>query len=113
MKAAAHALDYRTNLGNLLVSLGRTADDVQKTLGRLPDARPGHPRPGQVLFGKYLVERQLGMGAMGSVWLVRHLQLDVLRALKLIVFNAAPNDRPAPGSGARGGPWPASPIPMR
>ena len=62
MKAAPHALDYRTNMGNLLVSLGRTTDDVQKTLGRLPDAKPGQPQPGQVLFGNYLVERKLGGG---------------------------------------------------
>ncbi len=43
------------------------------------------PEPGKVLFGTYLVERQLGGGAMGTVWLVRNLELDTLRALKLIV----------------------------
>ena len=47
----------------------------------------GHevPEPGKVLFGTYLVQRQLGGGAMGTVWLVRNLELDTLRALKLIV----------------------------
>ena len=52
--------------------------------------RPGgEPRPGQILFGRYLVLRQLGEGGMGSVWLVRHLELDAERALKLIVSGTA------------------------
>ena len=37
------------------------------------------------MFGRYLVEKKLGEGGMGSVWLVRHLELDAHRALKLIV----------------------------
>jgi eukaryotic-like serine/threonine-protein kinase len=45
--------------------------------------------PGITLFGRYRVERQLGEGGMGSVWLVRHLELDTLRALKLIVSGIA------------------------
>ena len=36
VQAAPRALDYRTNLGDLMVSLGRSADDVQRTIGRLP-----------------------------------------------------------------------------
>lgn len=47
------------------------------------------PVPGQVLFGRYLVVRQLGEGGMGTVWLVRHLELDSERALKLIVSGIA------------------------
>ncbi len=43
------------------------------------------PRPGQILFDRYLVERLLGRGGMGSVWLVRHTDLDEHRALKLII----------------------------
>ena len=49
----------------------------------------GQPEPGHVLFGRYLVERQLGEGGMGTVWLVRHLELDAPRALKLIVSGIA------------------------
>lgn len=43
------------------------------------------PCPGEVLFGRYLVVEQLGKGGMGTVWLVRHLEFDSERALKLIV----------------------------
>jgi serine/threonine protein kinase len=44
-----------------------------------------HIEPGRVLFERYLIERELGRGGMGIVWLVRHLDLDTLRALKTIV----------------------------
>lgn len=50
-----------------------------------PILAPGSIQPGQTLFGRYHVERQLGEGGMGTVWLVRHLELDSLRALKLII----------------------------
>ncbi len=44
-----------------------------------------YPEPGRVLFDRYLVEKRIGQGGMGSVWLVKHLELDTHRALKLIV----------------------------
>jgi hypothetical protein len=49
----------------------------------------GHLAPGQIVFGRYLVKRQLGRGGMGSVWLVHHLELDVDRAVKMIVAGIA------------------------
>ena len=40
-------------------------------------------RPGEVFRG-YVVERQLGMGGLGTVWLVRHQVLDTLFAVKIL-----------------------------
>lgn len=48
------------------------------TWDTLDDA--GDLRPGQILFGRYEVDRLLGRGGMGAVWLVRHLELDRQRA---------------------------------
>jgi serine/threonine-protein kinase len=45
----------------------------------------GELRPGLVVFDKYLVIRLLGQGGMGAVWLVRHRDLDIERAVKVIV----------------------------
>jgi serine/threonine-protein kinase len=41
-------------------------------------------RPGDVLAGKYRVERVLGQGGMGYVVAARHLQLDQLVAMKFL-----------------------------
>src|SRR5687767_10806194 len=41
-------------------------------------------KPGDVLAGKYRVERVLGAGGMGIVVAARHLQLDQLVALKFL-----------------------------
>ncbi|WP_437673562.1 serine/threonine-protein kinase [Sorangium sp. So ce131] len=40
--------------------------------------------PGIVIAGRYRVERELARGAMGTVWVGRHLQLDVDIAIKLM-----------------------------
>ena len=44
---------------------------------------------GQVLFEKYLIVRKLGQGGMGLVWMVKHLELDTFRALKMILDGIA------------------------
>jgi serine/threonine protein kinase len=49
----------------------------------------GRLQPGQVVFGRYMVLGLLGRGGMGTVWRVRHTELDVERALKLIVAGIA------------------------
>jgi serine/threonine protein kinase/formylglycine-generating enzyme required for sulfatase activity len=51
----------------------------------------GKIEPGQVLYSKYLVLRKLGSGAMGEVWLVRHVTLKSEHALKVIIPNIASN----------------------
>jgi serine/threonine-protein kinase len=43
-------------------------------------------KPGEVLAGKYQVERVLGEGGMGVVVAARHLQLDQIVALKFLRF---------------------------
>jgi eukaryotic-like serine/threonine-protein kinase len=53
-------------------------------------SEPGQPEPGRqlgpgdVLRGKYRIERLIGEGGMGSVWQALHLQLDLPVALKLL-----------------------------
>jgi serine/threonine protein kinase len=47
--------------------------------------------PQQVLSGKYRLERELGRGGMGSVWLAQHLTLRSPVAIKLIDPGIATN----------------------
>ncbi len=46
-------------------------------------------REGELLAGKYRVERELGQGGMGVVYLAKHLELDEYVALKLMRPEAA------------------------
>src|SRR5262245_59195702 len=48
-------------------------------------------RPGDVVAGKFRVERVLGAGGMGVVLAATHLQLDQLVALKFLLPSAAAN----------------------
>jgi eukaryotic-like serine/threonine-protein kinase len=48
----------------------------------------GEPKPGDVLAGKYRVERVLGVGGMGVVVAAHHLQLDERVALKFLLPQA-------------------------
>lgn len=71
---------------------GRPRDPNGSTLSSASSSgdRPpsGPPEAGHVWLGKYDVLRKLGQGAMGEVWLVRHLELGIERALKLISLSA-------------------------
>jgi serine/threonine-protein kinase len=55
------------------------------------DQRQVNPVPGDVLAGKYRVERVLGAGGMGIVVAAHHLQLDEKVALKFLLPNALLN----------------------
>jgi serine/threonine-protein kinase len=50
-------------------------------------------KSGQILFDRYIVERELGRGGMGIVLLVRHRELGSERALKLIVSGIARDEQ--------------------
>ncbi|MCC6999003.1 MAG: serine/threonine protein kinase [Deltaproteobacteria bacterium] len=52
---------------------------------------PNQVRPGEVLAGRYLVERQLGVGGMGVVVAATHMQLDQKVALKFLLPEAMAN----------------------
>ncbi len=52
--------------------------------------RPATPSPGDVLAGKYRVERVIGQGGMGVVVAATHLQLDQLVALKFTTLDGGP-----------------------
>src|SRR5579863_9701106 len=49
-------------------------------------------KEGDLLSGKYRVERVLGSGGMGIVVSARHVQLDQLVAIKLVRDRALGND---------------------
>ena len=40
---------------------------------------------GQLVFNRYIVQKEVGRGGMGAVWLVKHRELNADRALKVIV----------------------------
>jgi serine/threonine-protein kinase len=48
----------------------------------------GEPKPGDVLRGKYRVERMLGSGGMGTVLLATHLKMGQLVAVKMLLPEA-------------------------
>src|SRR5277367_7130749 len=45
----------------------------------------GQPQPGDVILGKYRIERVIGLGGMGAVVAARHLQLEERVAIKFLL----------------------------
>jgi eukaryotic-like serine/threonine-protein kinase len=58
----------------------RKIEDVGRAM--LPKAPPTTRAPGQVVTSRYRLERPIGDGGMGEVWLAHHLSLDAEVALK-------------------------------
>ena len=56
---------------------------------------PGLPREGDVIAGKYRIERLLGMGGMGAVVAARHLELDDRVAIKMLLPHLPASGEPA------------------
>jgi serine/threonine-protein kinase len=63
---------------------GKAAPAVSATGETTPGYAFGQLRPGQVVLGRYTVERELGRGGMGAVYLARDAKLSDRVALKTI-----------------------------
>src|SRR3954466_3389497 len=49
-------------------------------------------QPGDVIAGKFRLERVIGRGGMGAVWAARHAQLDLPAAVKFLGAEADEKD---------------------
>ena len=74
--------DKRTQLGTAPVRPATPAPGASPITVVLPD-RPD-PLLGQTLASRYLIQKKLGEGGMGSVYLARHSVLDKPLAIKVL-----------------------------
>ena len=83
--------------GSQSVLPGARRDPPLSMAGGSPSMLPGatdEREPGSIVAGRYLLERAIGRGGMGMVWVGRDLTLDIDVAIKLIRHDrAAPEAR--------------------
>src|SRR5689334_6216223 len=60
------------------------ASSASSSASTTPARTPRQPSAGEVVAGKYRLERMLKQGGMGSVWIATHLGLDQRVALKFM-----------------------------
>jgi serine/threonine-protein kinase len=77
------------------VPVSETVDGLLREVARSPPVR-ALPRPGQVLAGKYRVERLLGRGGMGAVFAAHHELLQQSVALKVMLADPADSRQSVP-----------------
>lgn len=65
------------------------AAGLESTQGADSNEALAFPRPGEVLLGKYTLEKVLGKGGMGTVFAARHGELGQLVAIKVLHSNAS------------------------
>lgn len=73
-----------------------TADSFLRNVARAPSVFP-LPQEGQLIGGKYRIERRIGAGAMGAVFAARHELLQQKVALKVML----PEHAASPSAAAR------------
>ena len=65
---------------------------LDQSLGVLTPTGSFRPQPGDVLCGRFRIERQAGRGGMGVVYQALDLYLDCAVAIKVIEFTASNQD---------------------
>lgn len=76
---------YKTYLAEIRIGAGRLAErQAWGTLSTAMSIQLGHIQLGNVIEEQYMLERQLGAGGMGTVWVARDLRLSRSVAIKFL-----------------------------
>ena len=66
-----------------------TLDNKQLSATQQAKTRLRYTLPRSAMIGSYLIEKPLGHGGMGEVYLARHTKLDIYRAIKILLPKVA------------------------